>query len=183
MLDQVKVELLPEVIVVEFAVSVAVGAGDGAVVDALTVTFTDEALEVTPPPEHFRVYVDVPVGDTPSVPLVAFVPAQLPLAEHAVAFLLDQVRVKLVPEVMVVLLAANAAVGAGVGVGAGVDPCPAAATTVIDVGSHDEVSPDESIAHTLKSYCPGVVGVPVRFPLGLRIMPSGGVPAEIASDW
>ena len=171
LLDHVKVELLPEVMVAGFAPSVAVGAA-GGVVGESTVIVTDEAWELPPVPEHVSVYVVVLVGETLCVPLVALTPVQAPLAEQVLAFLLDQVRVELVPETIVVLLAANVAVGADGGTGV------PAVTTVIDVGSHDEVSPVESIAHTLKSYLPGIVGVPVRFPFGLRTMPSGGVPAE-----
>jgi lysine/ornithine N-monooxygenase len=58
------------------------------------------------------VYVVVAVGKTPRVPLVAVVPVQPPLAVHEVAFVLDQVSVELLPEVMVVGVALKLTVGA-----------------------------------------------------------------------
>ena len=51
------------------------------------------------------------VGDTASVPLVAFVPVQPPPAVHEVALVEDQVTVEMLPEVMLVGLAENATVG------------------------------------------------------------------------
>ena len=51
------------------------------------------------------------VGDTASVPLVAFVPVQPPEAVHEVALVEDQVTVEMLPEVMLVGLAENATVG------------------------------------------------------------------------
>ena len=51
------------------------------------------------------------VGDTASVPLVAFVPVQPPAAVHEVALVADQVTVEILPEVMLVGLAENATVG------------------------------------------------------------------------
>ena len=53
------------------------------------------------------------VGVTPSVPLIASAPVQPPLAVQEVAFVLDQVRVELPPEEMVVGLADSVTVGAG----------------------------------------------------------------------
>ena len=53
------------------------------------------------------------VGVTPSVPLIASAPVQPPLAVQEVAFVLDQVRVELAPEEMVVGLADSVTVGAG----------------------------------------------------------------------
>ncbi len=57
------------------------------------------------------------VGDTARVPLIAFVPVQLPEAVHEVALVEDQVTVETLPEVMLVGLAENATVGGGVGEG------------------------------------------------------------------
>jgi hypothetical protein len=51
------------------------------------------------------------VGDTTSVPLVAFVPLQPPRALQCVALVEDQVTVEILPEVMLVGLAENATVG------------------------------------------------------------------------
>jgi len=45
------------------------------------------------------------------VPLVAFVPVQLPAAVHEVALVEDQVTIEILPEVMLVGLAENATVG------------------------------------------------------------------------
>ena len=90
--------------------------------------------------------------------------------------MLDQVKVELLPEVMLVGCAVNVTVGAGVAVGAG--------STVIDVAPQaDVVLPIESVAQTPKSYCPGTCGVPVSSPFGLTIMPSGGVPMGSVFDW
>ena len=50
-------------------------------------------------------------GDTPRVPLVAFVPVQPPPAVHAVALVEDQVAIEIWPELMLVGLAENATVG------------------------------------------------------------------------
>jgi hypothetical protein len=58
-------------------------------------------------------YVVVVAGVTPSVPLIASAPVQPPLAVHDVAFVLDQVRVELPPEGMVVGLADSVTVGVG----------------------------------------------------------------------
>ena len=54
------------------------------------------------------------VGDTARVPLIAFVPVQLPEAVHEVALVEDQVTIETLPEVMLVGLAENATVGGGV---------------------------------------------------------------------
>jgi hypothetical protein len=53
------------------------------------------------------------VGDTLTVPLVAFVPVQPPLAVQDVAFALDQVSVELPPDAMIVGLAHSETVGSG----------------------------------------------------------------------
>ena len=54
------------------------------------------------------------VGDTARVPLVAFVPVQLPAAVHEVALVEDQVTIEILPEVMLVGLAENATVGGAI---------------------------------------------------------------------
>ena len=51
------------------------------------------------------------VGDTARVPLVAFVPVQLPPAVHEVALVEDQVTIETLPEVMLVGLVEIATVG------------------------------------------------------------------------
>lgn len=47
------------------------------------------------------------------MPLVASVPVQPPLAVHEVALVLDQVRVELLPDAMIIGLADRVTVGAG----------------------------------------------------------------------
>lgn len=61
------------------------------------------------------------VGDTVRVPLVGFVPVQPPEALHVFALVEDQVTTETLPEVMLVGLAENDAVG-GAGV-CGMEPC------------------------------------------------------------
>jgi hypothetical protein len=51
------------------------------------------------------------VGETLCVPLVASVPVQPPLAMQEVAFVLDHINIKLLPEAMFVGLAVSVAVG------------------------------------------------------------------------
>jgi hypothetical protein len=53
----------------------------------------------------------VTVGETLCVPLVAFVPLQLPLAVQEVALVLDHVSVEMPPEVIVIGLAESVTVG------------------------------------------------------------------------
>ena len=75
----------------------------------------------------------VAAGVTPSVPLIASAPVQPPLAVQDVAFVLDQVRVELPPEEMVVGLADSVTVGAAgftVTVAVWVAAAPAAFVTV-----------------------------------------------------
>jgi hypothetical protein len=70
---------------------------------------------------------------TPSAPLIASAPVQPPLAVQDVAFVLDQVRVELPPEEMVVGLADSVTVGAAgftVTVAVWVAAAPAAFVTV-----------------------------------------------------
>ena len=64
------------------------------------------------------------------MPLVASAPLQAPLAVQEVAFVLDHVRIEVLPEAIVAGLAESAAVGAGATVtvaltGAVVPPAPA----------------------------------------------------------
>jgi len=108
-------------------------------------------------------------------PLIALVPAQPPPAVQDEAFLLDQVSSEVAPDTIFDGVAVSVTVGAGVGCTVG------AATTVIDVVSHGAVSPAESVAQTLKLYCPATFGVPVKSPFGLTIMPCGGVPVANVS--
>jgi hypothetical protein len=54
----------------------------------------------------------VVVGETASVPLIASVPVQPPLAVQDVAFVLDQVSVALPPEAMIGGFAVKVTVGA-----------------------------------------------------------------------
>ena len=65
-------------------------------------------------PEQLSVYDSVPaaVGVTVSVPLVAWVPLQAPLAVQDVAFVEDQVSVALCPSVIDVGLIERVTVGA-----------------------------------------------------------------------
>ena len=75
----------------------------------------------------------VAAGVTLSVPLIASAPVQPPLAVQNVAFVLDQVRVELPPEEMVVGLADSVTVGAAgftVTVAVWVAAAPAAFVTV-----------------------------------------------------
>ncbi len=115
------------------------------------------------------------VGATVVDPVMPLVPVQPPDAAQAVAFWLDQDSTAVAPEVMVAGAAARVTVGAGPA-----DVC--AGTTVIDVAWQGVRSPAASLAHTSKLYCPGTTDVPVRSPLGLRIIPGGGAPAARSPD-
>jgi hypothetical protein len=174
LLDHLSVEVLPAGMVV--AVAVKVTAGVGGVGAGVTV-ITAVARALPPAPVQVSVTVVVLLGAMPAVPLIALVPAQPPLAVHAVAFLLVQVSSDVEPETIVDGFAASVTVGAGVGWPVG------AAATVIAVASHGDFSPAESVAHTLKLYWPATVGVPVKLPFGLTIMPCGGVPVANVSLW
>jgi len=74
-----------------------------------------EALFDPPVPLQISVYVETPVivGDTRLLPLVGCVPLHAPLAVHAVACVLDQVKVELLPEVSVDGFAVKVTVGIG----------------------------------------------------------------------
>ena len=89
----------------------------GGVVAGLTVMVTD-LLTLPPLPVHARVYVLVPVLVSAPVlwePPVDFVPLQEPEAVQAVALVVLQVSVLLLPTVMVVGLAVKVRVGAAGG--------------------------------------------------------------------
>jgi len=107
-LDQVSVDFPPAAIDAGLALRVTVGAG---IATRVTVV---EAWPVPPAPVQERLYVVVAVGDTESVPLVASAPVQPPEAVHAVAFVLDQVRVELPPAAIDAGLAPSVTVGAPV---------------------------------------------------------------------
>jgi len=106
-LDQVKVELLQDVIAVGLADRVTVGAGA-----AETVTVAVASDEVPPAPVQVSLYVVVLTGLTLNEPLVASVPVQPPLAVQDVAFVLDQVSVALPPAAMDAGLAVKVTMGA-----------------------------------------------------------------------
>jgi len=106
-LDQVRMDESPEVILVGSAERVAVGAGAAALTD--TVTLSDA---LPPGPVHDIEYVVLLVGETETdpdvaLPVLKFVPVQLS------ASVLDQVSVDESPEVMEVGDAERDAVGAG----------------------------------------------------------------------
>jgi hypothetical protein len=83
-------------------------------VEPLTVTVADAAI-LPPEPVQLMEYVVVPAGLTDWDPEVPEIVNPLgAVAEQEDAFVLDQVRVELPPEVMEVGLATNEAVGAGV---------------------------------------------------------------------
>ncbi len=94
----------------------------GSVDGAVKVTVAD-AFPEPPVPEHVNVYVVVAVGVTDVDPLVASVPLHPPLAVQAVAFLLDQLNVELVPSVILVGFAVSVTVGAGTVTVTVADPC------------------------------------------------------------
>jgi hypothetical protein len=73
-------------------------------------------------------------GDTPRVPLVAFVPVQPPPAVHAVALVEDQVAIEIWPELMLVGLAENATVGSAAGGGLAVPVVPTSKSILVTTG-------------------------------------------------
>jgi hypothetical protein len=89
------------------------GSGSGAEV---TVTVTLSVV-VPPAPEHAIEYAVVVVGETDSVPLVAFVPFQPPDAVHELVFVEFQVSAVELPFVIVVDAAERSTVGAAGGGG------------------------------------------------------------------
>jgi hypothetical protein len=108
--DQDRVALLPLEMVLGLALKLTVGAG------AVTETVADCAA-VPPAPAQVSVYVafasSAPVGWEP---LVAWLPDQPPEAVQEVAFVVDQLKVELLPLTMELGLVARVTVGAGVGV-------------------------------------------------------------------
>jgi hypothetical protein len=108
--DQDRVELPPFVTVLGLALKLTVGAGDA------TVTVADCAA-LPPVPVQLKVYdafaMSAPVD---CEPLMAFAPDQPPEAVQAVAFVVDQVKVDVLPLSMELGFAARLTVGAGVGV-------------------------------------------------------------------
>jgi len=106
---QDNVELLPLATVLGLALKVTVGAGE------VTVTVADCAA-LPPAPVQVRVKVALAVSaPVDCEPLVALPPDQPPDAVHAVAFVVDQLKVELLPLTVELGLAARLTVGAGVG--------------------------------------------------------------------
>ena len=107
--DQDSVELLPLATVLGLALKLTVGAGE------VTVTVADCAA-LPPAPVQVSVYVAFAVrAPVDWEPLVAWLPDQPPEAVHEVAFVVDQLKVELLPLAMELGLAARLTVGAGVG--------------------------------------------------------------------
>jgi hypothetical protein len=107
--DHDRVELAPLDTVLGLALKVTVGAA------AVTVTVVDWAA-LPPAPVQVTVYVvDAVSAPVDCEPLVASLPDQPPEAAQAVAFVVDQVKVELLPLAMELGLAARVTVGAGVG--------------------------------------------------------------------
>jgi hypothetical protein len=107
--DQDSVELLPLAMVLGLALKLTVGAGE------VTVTVADCAA-LPPAPVQVSVYVAFAVrAPVDWEPLVAWLPDQPPEAVHEVAFVVDQLRVELLPLAMELGLTARLTVGAGVG--------------------------------------------------------------------
>lgn len=107
--DQDSVELPPFATVLGLALKLTVGAGE------LTVTVEDCAA-LPPVPVQVSVYVafavSAPVDDDP---LMALLPDQPPDAVQAVALVLDQLRVEVLPLSMELGFAVRLTVGAGFG--------------------------------------------------------------------
>lgn len=106
--------------------------GGGAAV-TVTVALCDAGV-VPVAPEQVSVYVAVAVGVTACVPLVAFVPVQLPDAVHDVAFVEDHVRVEDWPVWIDVGLAESVTLGAPGGGGGGVvEPLVSDASSMMSI--------------------------------------------------
>jgi hypothetical protein len=105
---QVRLALPPTVILVGLTVSVTMGVGGG-----LTVRIVEE-LPLPPAPEHVSVYVSAPVaaGLTVWLPLSCSLPLQAPLAVQDVAPADDQLKVALLPRMMLAGLTVRFTVGA-----------------------------------------------------------------------
>jgi hypothetical protein len=108
--DQVRVAALPLVSVLGLALKVTVGGGEVTVIVA-------DCAALPPAPVQVSVYVVFALSTPVDCdPLVASLPDQPPEAVQAVAWVLDQVSVVLLPLAIVLGLAASETVGAGVGV-------------------------------------------------------------------
>lgn len=106
--DHDSIEALPLATVLGVALKVTVGAGE------LTVTVADCAA-VPPVPVQLKVYVAFAVsGAVACDPFTALVPDQPPDAVHAVALVLAQVKVEVLPLATVLGFALRVTVGAGV---------------------------------------------------------------------
>ena len=107
--DHDRVELLPLATVPGLALKLTVGAGE------VTVTVADCAA-LPPAPVQLSVYVAFALrAPVDWEPLVAWLPDQLPEAVQAVAPVVDQVKVEILPLTMELGLAVRLTVGAGVG--------------------------------------------------------------------
>ncbi len=107
--DQDSVELPPLAMVLGLALKLTVGAGE------VTVTVADCAA-LPPAPVQVRVYVVFALSaPVECVPLVGWLPDQPPDAVQEVAFVVDQLKVELLPLTTELGLAARLTVGAGAG--------------------------------------------------------------------
>ncbi len=107
--DQDSVELPPLAMVLGLALKLTVGAGE------VTVTVADCAA-LPPAPVQVRVYVVFALSaPVECEPLVGWLPDQPPEAVQEVAFVVDQLKVELLPLTTELGLAARLTVGAGAG--------------------------------------------------------------------
>ncbi len=107
--DQDSVELPPLAMVLGLALKLTVGAGE------VTVTVADCAA-LPPAPVQVRVYVVFALSaPVECEPLVGWLPDQPPDAVQEVAFVVDQLKVELLPLTTELGLAARLTVGAGAG--------------------------------------------------------------------
>jgi len=107
--DQDSVELPPLAMVLGLALKLTVGAAE------VTVTVADCAA-LPPPPVQVRVYVVFALSaPVECEPLVGWLPDQPPDAAQEVAFVVDQLKVELLPLTTELGLAARLTVGAGAG--------------------------------------------------------------------
>jgi hypothetical protein len=107
--DQDSVELPPLAMVLGLALKLTVGAGE------VTVTLADCAA-LPPAPVQVRVYVVFALSaPVECEPLVGWLPDQPPDAVQEVAFVVDQLKVELLPLTTELGLAARLTLGAGAG--------------------------------------------------------------------
>jgi hypothetical protein len=107
--DQDSVELPPLAMVLGLALKLTAGAGE------VTVTVADCAA-LPPAPVQVRVYVVFALSaPVECEPLVGWLPDQPPDAVQEVAFVVDQLKVELLPLTTELGLAARLTVGAGAG--------------------------------------------------------------------